>query len=655
MPLQAVKIQPGINRSGTATSTEGYWYDGDKVRFRLGNAEKIGGWVKDNGTNGSGPTPPSGSFWGVCRSLWNWVSLKGRNYLGLGTHLKFYVQDSADGDFYDVTPLRRTSAAGAATFAASSGSNVITVTDAGHGAQTGDFVIFSSAVSLGGNVTAAILNQEYEITYVGTNTYTITVGVTANASDVGNGGGSTVAAYEITTGNEYYAAAAGFGAGGWGGATTGFTATGWGLSAATGVGVNLRLWSQVNYGEYLMCNPRGGAIYMWVPSATPSTFNRAQILSSTNLNTQDGVAYWTTDSSCPTICNIIHVSDSSRFTIAFGCNDYGSAVLNPLLVRWSDQENYAVWAPAVTNQAGSFTLSAGSQIIAVRPQRQEILVFTDAALYSMQYLGPPYVWGFNQLGSNISLISPNAAITASNVTFWMGIDKFYMYDGRVQTLPCTVWQYVFNNINGEQNYQVFAGTNEGFNEVWWYYCSADSTSVDRYVIFNYADQVWYYGNLARTAWLDSPLRHYPTAAGYNGQVFYHENGVDDGSTNPPSPISSYIQSANIDIEDGYQYGFIWRMLPNLKFDGSTVAAPEATFELLPASNPGSGYGTAEGGDVVSANNYSATRQYKVQRYTQQVNVRLRGRQMALKVSSDGVGTQWQVGNPRIDIRKDGRR
>lgn len=655
MPLQAVKIQPGINRSGTATSTEGYWYDGDKIRFRLGNAEKIGGWVKDNGTNGSGPTPPSGSFWGVCRSLWNWVSLKGRNYLGLGTHLKFYVQDSADGDFYDVTPLRRTSAAGAATFAASSGSSVITVTDAGHGAQTGDFVIFSSAVSLGGNVTAAVLNQEYEITYVDANTYTITVGVTANASDTGNGGGSTVAAYEITTGNEYYATAAGFGAGGWGGATTGFTATGWGLSAATGVGVNLRLWSQVNYGEYLMCNPRGGAIYMWVPSATPSTFNRAQILSSTNLNTQDGVAYWTTDSSCPTICNIVHVSDSSRFTIAFGCNDYGSAVLNPLLVRWSDQEDYSTWAPAVTNQAGSFTLSAGSQIIAVRPQRQEILVFTDAALYSMQYLGPPYVWGFNQLGSNISLISPNAAITASNVTFWMGIDKFYMYDGRVQTLPCTVWQYVFNNINGEQNYQVFAGTNEGFNEVWWYYCSADSTSVDRYVIFNYADQVWYYGNLARTAWLDSPLRHYPTATGYNGQLFYHENGVDDGSTNPPSPISSYIQSANIDIEDGYQYGFIWRMLPDLKFDGSTVAAPEATFELLPASNPGSGYGTAEGGDVVSANNYSATRQYKVQRYTQQVNVRLRGRQMALKVSSDGVGTQWQVGNPRIDIRKDGRR
>jgi hypothetical protein len=654
MPLQAIKIQPGINRSGTATSTEGYWYDGDKIRFRLGNAEKIGGWVKDNGTYGSGPMPPAGSFWGVCRSLWNWVSLKGRNYLGLGTNRKLYVQESADGDMYDITPIRAVTT-GTATFAATAGSAVITVTDVGHSAQSEDFVLFSSAVGLGGAITAVVLNQEYTIDVINSNTYTITVGVAANAGDTGNGGASTVATYEILTGNEYYAAAAGFGAGGWGGATTGFPATGWGLSAATGIGVNLRLWSQINYGEYLLSNPRGGAIYLWAPANNPGIFNRAQVLSPTNTNTQDGIAYWTTDASCPTVCNIIHVSDASRFVIAFGCNDYGSGVLNPLLVRWSDQEDYSTWAPAVTNQAGSFTLSSGSQIVAISAQRQEILVFTDAALYSMQYLGPPYVWGFNQLGSNISIASPNAVITASNVTFWMGVDKFYMYDGRVQTLPCTVWQYVFNNINAEQDYQIFAGSNEGFNEIWWYYCSAGSTSVDRYVIFNYSDQVWYYGNLARTAWIDSPLRQYPTAAGYSGQLFYHENGVDDGSTNPPSPINSYIQSANMDIGDGYQFGFVWRLLPDLKFDGSTVAAPEATFELLPAANPGSGYGTAEGGDVVSANNYSATRQYKVQRYTQQVNVRLRGRQMALKVGSDGVGTQWQVGNPRIDIRADGRR
>ena len=652
MPLQAVKIRPGINRSGTATSTEGYWYDGDKIRFRLGNAEKIGGWVKDTGAHGSGSTPPVGSFWGVCRSMWNWVSLKGRNYVSLGTNLKLYIQDSSDSDVVDITPLRATSTIASSAFTTTNTSTTVVVNDTAHGAQNGDFIVISGVSGAVNGIPDTDLNTEFRVTYIDANTFSIEVATPATSSGTT---GACVIAYQITTGSDIYATAAGWGAGGWSGVTTGFASTGWGESAATGVGVDLRLWSQINYGEYLFANDRGGAIYLWVPAASPSVVNRAQVLSSSNTNTQDGIAYWTTDSSCPSVCNIVHVSDSSRFVIAFGCNDYGETDINPLLVRWSDQENYALWAPAITNQAGSFTLSSGSQIVAISAQRQEILVFTDAALYSMQYLGPPYVWGFNQLGSNISIASPNAVITASNVTFWMGVDKFYMYDGRVQTLPCTVWQYVFNNINAEQDYQIFAGSNEGFNEIWWYYCSAGSTSVDRYVIFNYSDQVWYYGNLARTAWIDSPLRQYPTAAGYSGQLFYHENGVDDGSTNPPSPINSYIQSANMDIGDGYQFGFVWRLLPDLKFDGSTVAAPEATFELLPAANPGSGYGTAEGGDVVSANNYSATRQYKVQRYTQQVTVRLRGRQMALKVGSDGVGTQWQVGNPRIDIRADGRR
>jgi len=654
MPLQAIKFKPGIDRSSTSLANEGGWYDGDKIRFRLGYPEKIGGWVKDNGAAGSGPTPPSGSFWGVCRSLWNWISLAGRNYLSLGTNRKLYVQDSADGDFYDVTPIRSTTT-NTATFAATSGSSVITVTDAGHGAQTGDFVLFSGAVSLGGNVTADVLNQEFEITYVNTNEYTITVSVTADGSDTGNGGGAVTSQYEITGGNEYYATAAGFGAGGWGGATTGFTSTGWGLSAAVGVGVQLRLWSQINYGEYLMCNPRGGAIYMWVPSAAPSAFYRAQILSSTNTNTQDGTAYWTTDSSCPTVCNIVHVSDQSRFTIAFGCNDYGSAILNPLLVRWSDQEDYATWAPSATNQAGSFTLSAGSEIITVTSQRQEILVFTDAAVYSMQYLGPPYVWGFQQLGSNVSVAGPKAVITASNTTFWMGEDKFYFYDGRVQTLPCTVWQYVFNNINRDQHYQIHAATNEGFDEVWWFYCSAGSTSIDRYVVFNYSEKAWYYGTLARTAWLDTPLRQTPTAAGYDGQLFYHEQGVDDGSTNPPTAINSYIQSSDFDIGDGYQYSFAWKMLPDFKFDGSTVTAPSVNITLRPRQNPGSNYGTSEGGNVVSANSYVTTRQYNVQQFTQELNIRVRGRQMAFRVESDTAGTQWQLGVPRIDIKPDGRR
>ena len=313
------------------------------------------------------------------------------------------------------------------------------------------------------------------------------------------------------------------------------------------------------------------------------------------------------------------------------------------------------WAPSATNQAGSFTLSAGSEIIAVTSQRQEILVFTDAAVYSMQYLGPPYVWGFQQLGSNISVAGPKAVITASNTTFWMGEDKFYVYDGRVQTLPCTVWQYVFNNINRDQHYQIHAATNEGFDEVWWFYCSAGSTSIDRYVVFNYSEKAWYYGTLARTAWLDTPLRQTPTAAGYDGQLFYHEQGVDDGSTNPPTAINSYIQSSDFDIGDGYQYSFAWKMLPDFKFDGSTVAAPSVNITLRPRQNPGANYGTSEGGNVVSANSYVTTRQYNVQQFTQELNIRVRGRQMAFRVESDTAGTQWQLGVPRIDVKPDGRR
>ena len=365
MPLQALKFNPGVSRNSTTLSNEGTWFECDKVRFRGGLPEKLGGWVKDSGVAATGVTPPAGSFWGVCRSLWNWITLDGSNLLSVATHLKLYIQDTIDGDFYDVTPIRSTTT-NTATFAATSGSSVITVTDAGHGAQTGDFVTFSGAVSLGGNVTADILNAEHQITYVSSSVYTITVSVTADGSDTGNGGGAVTSEYELTTGNEFFSTASGFGAGGWGGATTGFTSTGWGQAAATGVGVDMRLWSQINFGEFLIANVRGGGIYLWVPASAASTYYRAQVLSSTNTNTQEGTAYWTTDTSCPSKCNIVHVSDSSRFVIAFGCNDYGESDINPLLVRWSDQEDYATWAPSVTNQAGSFTLSAGSEIIAIK-------------------------------------------------------------------------------------------------------------------------------------------------------------------------------------------------------------------------------------------------------------------------------------------------
>ena len=663
MPLQALKFNSGVSRNSTTLSNEGTWFECDKVRFRSGLPEKIGGWSKDSGPLEAALTPPTGRFWGVCRSLWNWVTLAGANLLGMGTHLKFYIQESTDGNLYDITPIRQTFTTTATDncFTATNGSAVITVTIVGHNAQTGDFVTFSGAAGLGGNITAGILNAEHQITYLTANTFSITVSATANATDASGspGGGTAItAAFQINTGNATYVTSTGFGAGGWGGETVGFSATGWGESAATGVGIDMRLWSQVNYGENLLINARGGPIYLWL-AQSPGVYNRAQILSSSNTNTATNsqgttAAFWQTDSNCPSKCNIIHVSDSSRFVIAFGCNDYGDTTLNPLLVRWSDQEDYGTWTPAVTNQAGSFTLSAGSEIIAIKPQRQEILVFTDAAVYSMQYLGAPYVWGFQQMGANISIVGPNAVTTASNLTFWMGEDKFYVYDGRVQTLPCPLWQWVFYNINKNQHYQIFAATNEGFDEVWWFYCSESSDTVDRYVVFNYSEKVWYYGTLDRTAWLDTPLRNNPVATGYagtNGNLYNHESGVDaDGSA-----MTAYITSADFDLQDGYSFQYGWRMLPDIKFDGSTSAAPEVTVSLTPRQYPGSAYGTPETGDVVSANNYSTTRQYTVQQFTNQLPIRVRGRQMAFKIESNTLGTQWQLGVPRIDLKQDGRR
>jgi hypothetical protein len=402
-------------------------------------------------------------------------------------------------------------------------------------------------------------------------------------------------------------------------------------------------------------------MYLWIPSYNVSgnlTFtNRAELLSPSS----SGV--YQTDAECPSVAAFITVSDSSRFVIAFGVNGYTTdpnpTQQDPMLIRWSDQENYQVWTPAITNQAGSFRLSSGSFLVAQQQTRQETLVWTDAALYSMQYLGPPFVWGFNILADNLSIISPNAIATANNITYWMGADKFYAYSGRVETLPCSLRQYVFGDINTTQSSQCFAGTNEGYSEVWWYYCSADSTVVDRYVIYNYLDQVWYYGTLGRTAWLDSPLRNFPMAATYSNNVVFHENGVDDTTTTGNTlPITSYIQSSDFDIGDGHNYGFVWRMIPDITFDGSTTPSPntpQVTFTVRPRQNPGSPYGTADTPTVASTQSYANQRNYTVQEFTQIVYTRLRGRQMAFKIISDTVGTQWQLGVPRIDVRPDGRR
>jgi hypothetical protein len=652
MPLQKLQFAPGVDREGTATTAEGTWYDGDKARFRSGFPEKIGGWVADSGGQLGGLQPPTGSYWGIARAMWNWVNLRGDNLLGIGTDLKYYIQNTIGGNFNDVTPLKETTAAGDVTFSATDGSDIITVTDPGSNTQPNDFVTFSGAASLGGNITAGILNAEHQVVEtVSSGVYRIRVSATANASDVGDGGAAVVAEYQINTGSAVFTIGAGWGAGGWGGITPGLADTGWGSPAnvIAGVGQQLRLWSQSNYGQDLIINPRGGGLYYWLNNANPNIFDRAVLLSSTS------PAPFDTDADCPSRVNYTMVSDASRFVLAFGCNDYGGLTLDPLLVRWSDQEDYATWTPAITNQAGSFRLSIGSEIITAQQSRQEILVWTDSAVYSMQYQGPPFVWGFQPLATNTSIVSPNAAITVHDTTYWMGVDKFYVYNGRVQTLPCTVRQYVFQNINLSQQFQFFAGVNDGFSEVWWFYCSANSTTIDRYVVYNYLENVWYYGTMARTAWIDNSLREVPIGAGYGGLILYHETGNDNGETNPPSPITAYIQSGDVDIGDGHNFGFVWRIIPDLTFDGSTSAAPSVDFSVRPRQFPGTNYGPANDPAVTSANNYSQQRTYNVQRFTPQVNVRIRGRQMAFRVESNDLGVAWQLGAPRIDLRADGKR
>lgn len=648
MPLQKLQLRPGINKESTTLANEGTWFEMDKVRFRSSYPEKIGGWSKDTGVAEATLQPPAGSFWGTARSLWNWVTLAGVNLMGVGTNLKYYIQETAGGDFYDITPIRDANAIASNAFTTVNGSTTVVVNDPGHGAANGDFVTISGVAGAVNGIPAAALNLEFRLTYLNAATYSITTASPATSS--GTAGAATFT-YQISIGGDIYTIGVGWGAGGWGGVNPGAANSGWGLAAPAGVGigVQLRLWSQDNYGEDLLIAPRGGSLYLWKVNASPSIYNRAVLLSPTS----SGV--FQTDAGCPSVVNAVAISDASRFTIAFGCNDYGSAVLDPLLVRWSNQENYAVWTPSITNQAGSFRLSTGSSIVAHQQTRQEILVWTDAALYSMQYLGPPYVWGFNILADNISIVGPNVTATASNIAYWMGLDKFYMYSGRVETLYCPLRQYIFNDINLEQQYQFFAGTNEGFNEIWWFYCSSGSTLIDRYVIYNHLEKIWSYGNLARTAWLDSPLRSFPSAAGYNGQLIYHENGVDDGTTNPPTAISSFCQSADFNIGDGNNYGFGYRMLPDITFNGSTVNNPAVTLTLRPRQNPGSNYSAAAAPSVTSTQNYQSTRNYEVQQFTEIVYVRVRGRQMAFRISSNALGVQWQLGVPALDVRADGRR
>lgn len=637
MPLKTIKLKSGVNRENTRYTNEGGWYDCDKIRFRQGTPEKIGGWA---------PVTPSAAYLGVARSLWPWTTNSAFPYLGVGTNLKYYIESGLV--YNDITPIRATTAAGDVTFAATNGSATITVTDTAFGSSAGDFVTFSGAVGLGvgGNITAAVLNQNYQIaTVISVNSYTITATATANASDSGNGGGATVGAYEIPIGYALNVPLYGWGAGFWG-------SGGWGTGSTSTSAI--RIWNAQNFGQDLIFGPKGGPLYYWSTAGSPLT-SRGVALSSL-----------AGASDTPVMQNLTLVSDTSRFVFAFGTNDYGSVELDPMLIRWSDQEDAANWTPVPTNQAGSLRLSHGSSIVAVAQTRQEILVWTDTALYSLQYVGAPIVWSSTLLTDNISILSDRAWATAAGVTYWMGLDKFYLYEGRTGTLTCDLLQYVFDDVpgfNNNQNEQVFGSTVEKFNEVWWFYCSAGSTTNDRYVVYNYMEKIWYFGTMVRTAWIDAGvIGHLPIAADdTNKKLMYQEVGNDDLSTNVAVAITSYITSAEFDLDDGHNFSFVWRMLPDITFRGSSAASPAVTMYLLPLTNSGSGYNdntsTNSNQSVADQSSAAITRTgtYPVEQFTGQVYTRIRGRQMSIKVESTALGVQWQLGAPRLDLRPDGRR
>jgi len=627
MPLQKVVFRPGINRENTRYTNEGGWFDCDKIRFRQGSPEKIGGWtrVSDN------------TFDGKARSIRAWTTLGNIPLVGIGTHKKFYIEKG--GAYYDVTPVRKTTTASVSTInlARASSSSTITVTDTGHGAEVGDFVTFAGFTTLGGGITAAVLNKEHEITAItSANVYTFTATATSTgAANLDYTGSGQTAQYQENIGKEGQTPLVG-----WGGGTWNQTGTTWNNSGSTTFGI--RLWHQQNFGEDLVLGFDGGILYTW--DATNGTSTRGVRVD--GLSGASGV---------PTAHNNILVSDVSRFVFCLGANPFGAADLDPLLIRWSDQESLVDWTPAATNQAGSLRLSQGSKIITGANSRQSVLVWTDAALYSLQYVGAPIVWGANLVGENISIASKNAVAYANGIAYWMGTDKFYKYDGRTETLNCDLRRYVFNDFNADQYEQVFAGTNESFNEIWWFYCAAGSTVPDRYVIYNYSENVWYFGNLTRTAWVDSGAREHPLAATTLGNLVEHEQGLDNNETTTPAAITAFITSADFDLDDGDRLFLVNRIMPDVTFDGSTISSPSVTLTLDPLTNSGSGIKStpSEGGNSSGTVTRSATS--PVEAFTSQLDVRVRGRQLNLKIQSSAVGVQWQLGSPRLDMRPDGRR
>ena len=710
MPLTKLQFRPGINQEVTSYSNEGGWRDCDKIRFRFGYPEKLGGWEKFS----------SSTYLGSARALHNWIALDGSNYLGVGTHLKYYIEEG--GSFNDITPIRLTTGSGDVTFAATNGSTTITVTEAGHAAVENDFVTFSGAASLGGNITAAVLNIEYQIvSIVNANSYTITASVAANSSDTGNGGSSTVGTYQINVGLDSTVGGTGWGAGLYGGVAAGALETtineggtfsdsdttltvtsgtgianndlilidneilkvtnvstndltvtraqsgteasthadgatvtlisgnasaandyfGWGDAASGGLTTTtqIRLWSHDNFGEDLLINARDGGIFYWDRTNNLST--RA-----VELSTRTG-----TKRSVPTIAKQVLVSDQDRHVLAFGCDGLGGAsdtqgdgVQDPLLIRFSSQEDPVTWYPLATNTAGDLRLGSGSTFVQAVETKREILVWTDTALFSLRFIGPPFTFGLSQLASNITIMGPNAAVATEDVVYWMGIDNFYVYAGRTQQLPCSVRQKVFGDFNIAESDKVTSGINSEFSEIFWFYPSASSTENDKYVIYNYGEKVWYFGSLARTAWLDRGTRANPLAAG-SQYIFNHEIGFDDDG----SAMTSFIESAAIDIGDGDKFTYIRRVIPDLTFLGSTnLSSPQAVFTVKSRRFPGASFDNTDAGTAIGSISGD------VETFTEQLHLRSRGRAFAVRVESTALGTKWKLGSPRVDLRPDGR-
>jgi hypothetical protein len=630
MPFQKLQFKPGVNRDQTNYTNEGGWNECDKIRFRSGFPEKIGGWLK--------ATPKF--MLGVCRQLFGWVTSYADNFLACGTNKKVYIEVA--GNFFDITPLRPVTPTLTTTvtdncITTANGSGVVTIVAVGANAIEGNYIDITGANAVGG-ITAATLNATHEVaTVINVNAFTFVVGTNATASATGGGTGINLS-FEIDTGNSITTAGYGWGTGAWN------DNYGWGLNSPDPVYLPQQDWWFDQFDNDLVMNVRNGPIYYWA-RGTNTTPDGALATRAVLLSSLSGAA------DVPTKAMQTLVSQNDKHLLAFGCQPYagGSTDFDPLLIRWASQDDPGMWTPLVTNSAGFIRVSRGSEIVRAIPTKQEILVFTEATLNSLQFTGTSDVFALQEIGDNLSIIGPRAVTIVNNMTFWMGKDKFYVYTGRVETLPCTLRNHVFTNINLNQTDQIVCGTNEGWNEVWWMYPTANSNVNNAYVIFNHLERIWYYGTIDRTAWLDSPLRQFPQAidADTTNELSYlynHEDGTNDDTL----PMTAYIQSSDFDIAEGDQFMLTRRIIPDINFVGSSATNPEANFVIRPRNFPGSAYQS-------NASNTQRVIQTTVNQFTDQVFLRARARQVALKIESTGLNTQWQLGSPRLDMRPDGKR